>query len=320
MKSKTEHFGFLCLDKPGGMTSHDVVAKARRRLGVKQIGHAGTLDPMATGVMVLAIGKATRLLRFLRDDKTYEAKILLGRSTDTDDIEGALLEEAPLPDNLSREGAEAQLNAFRGKIEQLPPLYSAIHVNGERLYDLARTGKVSPDELSQYVKKRSVEIFELKLVNWEPPYLDVMVHCSAGTYIRSIARDLGQALGSGACLAALRRTGSGNFPIDACLELESFIKNKESPPLLDVKEHLGLPRIVLEEEASLRFRRGQKVELQVGPELATSETENLATPQDTANFALILDTRQEPLGVAAIEKALAETIFIKPEVVLVGQH
>ncbi|MBI5175475.1 MAG: tRNA pseudouridine(55) synthase TruB [Candidatus Melainabacteria bacterium] len=320
MKSKTEHFGFLCLDKPGGMTSHDVVAKARRRLGVKQIGHAGTLDPMATGVMVLAIGKATRLLRFLRDDKTYEAKILLGRSTDTDDIEGALLDEAPLPENLSREIVEAQLEAFRGKIDQLPPLYSAIHVNGERLYDLARTGKVSPDELAQYVKKRSVEIFNLKLVNCEPPYLDVTVHCSAGTYIRSIARDLGQALGSGACLAALRRTGSGKFPIAACLELETFMQSKELPPLLDVKEHLGLPRLVLAEEAGIRFRRGQKVELQAGTDLATSETENLSTPKDTANFALILDNNQEPLGVAAIENAFAETIFIKPEVVLVGQH
>lgn len=302
------------------MTSHDVVAKARRRLGVKQIGHAGTLDPMATGVMVLAIGKATRLLRFLRDDKTYEARILLGHCTDTDDIEGALLDQAPLPGNLSREIIEAHLDAFRGQIEQMPPLYSAVHVNGERLYDLARSGKISTDELAQYVKKRSVTIFSLTLQNYEPPYLDVTVHCSAGTYIRSIARDLGQALGCGACLAALRRTGSGRFPITACLELEGFMQNKETPKLLDVNEHLGLPPLVLEEEAGIRFRRGQKVEIERSKLLIGSEIEELAAPVDKADFTLILDSNRQPLGVAAIERASGDTVFIKPEVVLVGQH
>ncbi len=302
------------------MTSHDVVAKARRRLGVKQIGHAGTLDPMATGVMVLAIGKATRLLRFLRDDKTYEARILLGHCTDTDDIEGALLDQAPLPDNLSREIIEAHLDAFRGQIEQMPPLYSAVHVNGERLYDLARSGKISPDELAHYVKKRSVTIFSLTLKNYEPPYLDVTVHCSAGTYIRSIARDLGQALGCGACLAALRRTGSGRFPITACLELEAFMQSRENPTLLNVNEHLGLPPLVLEEEAGMRFRRGQKVEIERSRILMGAETESLAAPDPKADFTLILDSNRQPLGVAAIERANDDTVFIKPEVVLVGQH
>ncbi|WP_342000588.1 tRNA pseudouridine(55) synthase TruB [Microbacterium sp. LWH7-1.2] len=209
--------GILLVDKPGGITSHDVVARARRALGTRKIGHAGTLDPMATGLLVLGVEGATRLLTFVVGlDKTYEATIRLGVATDTDDAEGQTVSAT---DASSLDSAEiaAGIAALTGRISQVPSTYSAIKVDGRRAYDLARAGE------DVQLKAREVVVSRVDvLAERRPPTdpgtagvvdLDVVVDCSSGTYIRSLARDLGAALGVGGHLTALRRTRIGPFDV-----------------------------------------------------------------------------------------------------------
>ncbi|MBS1996053.1 MAG: tRNA pseudouridine(55) synthase TruB [Cyanobacteria bacterium SZAS LIN-2] len=249
---------FLNIDKPQGITSHDVVHRVRKLMGIKQVGHAGTLDPMATGVMVVALGKATRLLRFLADDKTYLATIQLGLVTDTDDIEGKVLEDKSSQAAAAAPSAEtvaAALTAFRGDIAQIPPYYSAIHVDGKRLYEMARAGMAPPE-----LKPRPVTIHTLDLVAYEPPFLTVRVHCSKGTYIRSIARDLGNALGLGGTLSALRRETSGRFNLSQAQELEQ-LQHGAAPKTVAVEEALALPAFNLSAELAKRLSMGQKIAL-----------------------------------------------------------
>ena len=214
--------GFLNVNKPSGLTAHDVVNRLRKLAGIKQIGHAGTLDPMASGVLPVAIGRACRLLRFLPDDKVYLASILFGRKTDTDDIEGKIIATSchlPASPDISTALAD-----FVGDIEQVPPLYSAIHVEGKRLYELARQGKTPA-----FLPVRKVHIYSIEEIDYrrdtvsvpeaascpssctDTPgtLLELRIHCASGTYIRSIARDLGDRLGSAACLAALKRESHG---------------------------------------------------------------------------------------------------------------
>ncbi|MCZ7572032.1 MAG: tRNA pseudouridine(55) synthase TruB [Ardenticatenaceae bacterium] len=198
----------MIVDKPAGLTSHDVVARVRHLAGTRKVGHAGTLDPPATGVLVLALGKATRLLEYLSGhDKQYLATITLGSVTTTYDAEGEIVTTlvGPLP---NRATVERALASFRGQIAQVPPIYSAIKQGGEALYAKARRGEtVSAPPL------REVTIYELDLLRYEPPTLDIRVRCSKGTYVRSLAHDLGRALGTGAFLAALRREASGPFTL-----------------------------------------------------------------------------------------------------------
>lgn len=197
-------FGLLNLYKPSGPTSHDIVARVRRGTRVKQIGHAGTLDPLATGVLVLCVGAATRLSEYVMGSpKTYRATIHFGVQTETYDAEGAVIARDPRP--IHESAIRAALPAFTGPIEQLPPLYSAIKQGGRRLYDLARSG------ISVERKPRPVTIYALELLSWDPPLATLEVVCSPGTYIRSLAHDLGCAVGVGAHLAALERTASGHF-------------------------------------------------------------------------------------------------------------
>lgn len=197
-------FGFLNIDKPTGMTSHDVVAAVRRGTGVKKVGHAGTLDPMATGVLVVCLGPATRLSEYaMHHDKTYQATVRLGIQTDTYDAEGQVVARDPRP--VSRDQVEAVLPRFRGAIQQVPPMYSAIKKGGKKLYELARAGQEVEREA------RPVTIRRLELLAWDYPHFILEVECSAGTYIRSLAHDIGQTLEVGAHLAALRRTRSGTF-------------------------------------------------------------------------------------------------------------
>ncbi len=198
--------GLLVLDKPKGWTSHDVVERARRLTRIRRIGHAGTLDPLATGVLVLLVGPATRLAEFLLGhDKRYRAVIRLGIRTDTDDAEGRILSERPV--EVSREAFEETLRAFVGEILQIPPAFAAIQQGGERLYEKARRGEpVAPPP-------RRVRITEIRLIEWDPPWATVEVACSAGTYIRALARDIGEQLGCGAHLADLRRLASGPFTL-----------------------------------------------------------------------------------------------------------
>lgn len=206
--------GVLNIDKPPGVTSHDIVTQVRRTLGERRIGHAGTLDPLATGVLIVCVGPAVRLSEFLMaSSKTYIAEVHLGRVTTTDDREGAITAEIPV-DHLRAEQISAALRPFTGDIEQIPPDYSAVKQGGKKLYQLARTGRAVE------AAPRSVRIDALRLLNWSPPLARLEVICGPGTYIRSLARDLGTALGVGGSLAELRRTVSGVFHADDGLKGE----------------------------------------------------------------------------------------------------
>jgi len=204
-------FGFLNINKPAGMTSHDVVALLRRELRLRKLGHAGTLDPMATGVLVLCVGPATRLSEYvMRSVKRYRAELLAGVSTDSYDAEGEIVARRDAG-GLTRAGVAAALGQFRGEITQLPPMYSAVRQDGRRLYELARAGQ------SVARRPRRVCVPELALVDWAPPRFTLELACSAGTYVRSLAQDLGEALGTGAHLVALTRTASGPFRLEDAL-------------------------------------------------------------------------------------------------------
>ncbi len=210
--------GLVVVDKPAGCTSHDVVGRLRRIYGQRRIGHAGTLDPDATGVLVVALGRATRLLRFVQDSgKTYEGVIAFGVATDTLDAAGAILERRAMP--VSRDDVERAMPRFRGTIEQVPPMVSAIKMGGRKLYELAREG------LDVDRPPRSVRIDRFELLDFEPgsfPRATVVVECGTGTYIRSLAADLGAALGGPAHLASLRRTRVASFGLAEAATLEQI--------------------------------------------------------------------------------------------------
>ena len=218
--------GILIIDKPAGITSHDVVARCRRILRTKRIGHTGTLDPFATGVMVILVGKATRLAQFLdKDAKEYEAEVRLGFETDTGDRTGELRVTNKELRDVSAGEIEDVLKDFRGEITQTPPMYSAKKIDGKKLYELARQGV----EIERKASK--VNIYELKMISGElrenideagnrTLSSDLRVSCSAGTYIRTLAEDIGKKLKTGAHLAELRRTKAGKFPIENAITLE----------------------------------------------------------------------------------------------------
>lgn len=208
--------GLLNVCKARGYTSHDVVAVVRRALGTRRVGHAGTLDPLAEGVLPICVGRYTRLVDQLADtDKGYYAEVRLGARTATDDAEGEIVEERPVP-SLTPEVLASVLDAFRGPIIQVPPAFSAIKVAGRRAYDLARRGDAPA------LVGRPVTIHRLDVVAWEPPCLTLLVACSKGTYIRSIARDLGEALGCGAHLTRLVRLWVGSFGLETAVSLEEI--------------------------------------------------------------------------------------------------
>lgn len=218
-KPSADTFGLINLLKPPGMTAHDVVAAMRRRLGTKKVGHAGTLDPVACGVLPVAVGGATRLLPYLESGKEYLAEIQFGVATSTADAEGEVLEAVDCA--LDAADLEAVLPAFRGTIQQRPPMVSAVHYQGKRLYELARAGVVVED-----IPLREVKISELELLRWYAgarPRALVRVACTAGTYIRSLAVDLGAALGVPASLSYLLRTRAGSFRIETAVTLDDAI-------------------------------------------------------------------------------------------------
>ncbi|MDE3230047.1 MAG: tRNA pseudouridine(55) synthase TruB [Chloroflexota bacterium] len=214
--------GIFVIDKGEGLTSHDVVARVRRLARQKRVGHAGTLDPAATGVLPVLLGQATRVAEYLSGSgKAYHAVVRFGVETTTYDREGEVTREAPI-DGLTLERITAALPAFLGEQEQLPPIYSAIKRGGRPLYALARAGEAVT------VEPRRVRIDALRIIAWEPPDLTLDVECGKGTYIRSLAHDLGQRLGPGAYLAALRRTRSGPFTLDQTITLEALERALES--------------------------------------------------------------------------------------------
>ncbi len=258
--------GILIVDKPQGLTSHDVVAVVRRAAKTGKVGHAGTLDPMATGVLVVAIGVATRTLEYLTaHDKRYTATVRLGQNTTTYDAEGEVTfaYEGELPDFSAIENAVA---SQRGKIAQIPPIFSAIKQDGEPLYAKARRGEAVE------VAAREVTIHQLDIVQWSPPELTMDVHCSKGTYIRSIAYDIGAALGVGGHLTTLRRTASGAFTAAQAHSLEEI---RAATPetvaewLLPVGSGLeGLPALLVSPADILALGQGKSLPATEGQSIA----------------------------------------------------
>ncbi len=254
--------------KPIGPTSHDVVGLIRRLAATKRVGHGGTLDPFASGVLPVFLGRATRLVEYhLGDRKRYRATVCFGASSTTDDLEGALTPAAgPAPD---RATVEAALAGFRGPIEQRPPAYSAIKVAGRRAYALARAGE------SVELAPRAVTIHAIEVVAWDDttagePIAIVEVECSAGTYVRSLARDLGAAVGSAAYLGALTRTASGPFELAAATDLDAIRSAASHGPeaiarlLLPVDAGLDLPTVAVPDAALVAIGRGQPIGVPTG--------------------------------------------------------
>ncbi|CAK6688356.1 MAG: tRNA pseudouridine(55) synthase TruB [Cyanobium sp. MAG_102] len=225
--------GFLVLDKAAGLTSHACVARVRRAYKLKRVGHGGTLDPAVTGVLPIALGPATRLLPYLEGDKTYRGVVQLGLRTVSDDLEGEVLASFAVP-ALEAADLEAALASFRGPIQQVPPQVSAVHVKGQRAYALVRQG----EQLE--LAPRAVTIQRLELLGWDgaTARLELLVRCSAGTYIRSLARDLGEALGCGGALAQLRRSEALGFGLEQAVPLEA-LDQAPLPPLLNPLAALG---------------------------------------------------------------------------------
>jgi tRNA pseudouridine55 synthase len=251
--------GILNLNKPQGPTSHDVVNRVRALTGVRRVGHAGTLDPLATGVLLVCIGRATRVTEYLMvGRKVYRAHVLMGVTTDTYDAEGQVVAEAPV--ETSRVQIEATLTRFRGTIAQVPPMYSALKHKGTPLHRLARRGREVIRE------PRQVEIFQLRLTEWEPPEFTLEVICSPGTYVRALAHDIGQALGCGAHLTGLIRLASGGFCLEEAVTLEAFAQAAAGdrwPNLLHPIDAAltHFPALRLDAEAARRLCSGQAISL-----------------------------------------------------------
>lgn len=247
--------GFLVVDKPSGITSHDVVARVRKATGVRKVGHAGTLDPMATGVVVVAIGRVTRLIRYIQDlPKEYEAVAAFGIATDSLDADGAVLEREPM--DITASDVEAVLPRFRGRIQQLPPMVSALKVGGERLYEIARRGETVEREA------RPVEVYELELTEFVPgPYPEVglRVVCGKGTYVRSLADDIAQALGGRAHLTSLRRLRVGSLGLDRAVPGDEL--GEWEAALISPAEALGdLDRVTVDEAQAAAISNGARFE------------------------------------------------------------
>ena len=212
--------GIVIVDKPQDWTSQDVVSKLRGVFQTRRIGHGGTLDPMATGVLPVFVGRGTRGVEFFEHaEKTYEATLQLGIATDTEDITGTVLEEKPV--TVTKEQFAAVLENFRGEIQQIPPMYSALKINGQKLCDLARKGR----EVER--QPRTITIHALDLLDFSGTQAKLRVHCSKGTYIRTLCKDIGEALGCGGCMAALRRVTAGAYAIEEAIPLADLIASED---------------------------------------------------------------------------------------------
>ncbi len=252
--------GVLVLDKPKGLTSHDVVDEVRRLTGERRVGHAGTLDPLATGVLVVCLGPTTRLAEYLAEgQKSYRATIHLGITTETYDAEGRVVEERPW-EHVTRQMFEEALVQFRGVIWQVPPMYAALKRDGQPLYRLARRGV----EVER--APRQVRIDDLRLLAWQPPRVTLELRCSKGTYVRSLAHELGQRLGVGAHLADLVRLAVGPFRLESAVPLERLralcAAGEWRTVLLSMESAVAhLPRLTLEADAARRLALGQALAL-----------------------------------------------------------
>ena len=261
--------GIVIIDKPATWTSQDVVSKLRGVLRTKRIGHGGTLDPMATGVLPVFVGRATRGVEFFEHaQKTYEAVLRLGITTDTEDMTGTVLEEKQVA--VTREQLDAVLVQFRGEIQQIPPMYSALKVNGQKLCDLARKGK----EVER--KPRNITIFSLECLDFDGNTARLRVECSKGTYIRTLCKDIGVALGCGGCMESLRRTAAGAYTIEQAVPLQTLVESDDPEQYLLPVDSMFTqhPKVVLTDKQELRCRNGNafSVAMEAGTYRAYSQS------------------------------------------------
>ena len=243
--------GIVIVDKPQGWTSQDVTARLRRVFNTRRIGHGGTLDPMATGVLPVFVDRATRGVEFFEHaEKTYETVLRLGITTDTEDITGTMLTKAPV--SVTQEQVEAVLENFRGEIMQVPPMYSALKVGGQKLCDLARKGK----EVER--QPRPITIHELTLLGMEEDEIRLRVRCSKGTYIRTLCKDIGEALGCGGCMAALRRVSAGEYTIEEAVPLQDLLDSEDPGKYLRTVDTMfrNYPSVTLTPNQEKRCRNG----------------------------------------------------------------
>ena len=261
--------GIVIIDKPEGWTSQDVVSKLRGALHTKRIGHGGTLDPMATGVLPVFVGRGTRGVEFFEHaEKTYEAELRFGITTDTEDITGEILTEKPV--NITREELEKALGSFRGQIQQVPPMYSALKINGQKLCDLARKGK----EVER--KSRTITIFALDLLDFDGTTAKLRVRCSKGTYIRTLCKDIGENLGCGGCMANLRRVAAGAYTIEEAVSLSELVEAEDKEKYLRPVDTMftAYPAVTLTPNQEKRCRNGNSftIDLAEGTYRAYSQT------------------------------------------------
>lgn len=243
--------GIVIVDKPAGWTSQDVTARLRRVFGTRRIGHGGTLDPMATGVLPVFVGRATRGVEFFEHaEKTYETELLLGIATDTEDVTGTVLARQPV--SAAPEQVDEALARFRGEILQVPPMYSALKVNGQKLCDLARKGRQVERQ------PRPITIHELTLLSREGDVLRLRVRCSKGTYIRTLCKDIGEALGCGGCMRSLRRVQAGEYTISEAVPLQTLLDAQAPETYLRGVDTMfrNFPRVTLTANQETRCRNG----------------------------------------------------------------
>ena len=250
--------GFLNINKPTNHTSHDIVAILRKSLDIKKIGHSGTLDPFATGVLIVGINEATKLFEYLPSDKAYLAEITFGIETDTDDITGKIIKkqnDVPTLNEITK-----KLELFKGKIKQTPPIYSAVKINGKRAYSLARKNNISLEDL----KEREVEIYSIEIISYDltGKSIKLKIHCSSGTYIRSIARDLGKSLNSCAVLSSLKRIKIGDFfSLEQSIDPKSLTKSNFLTYLIPPSKVISLEQIHLEQPQISDIFHGKSVKI-----------------------------------------------------------
>lgn len=280
-----EASGFLNINKSTGYTSHDIVSTLRKSLGIKKIGHSGTLDPFATGVLVIGINKCTRLFEYLKSDKEYISEITFGMQTNTDDITGEVIETNGLLPAI--EEIEFELTKFKGKIKQKPPIYSAIKINGRRAHNLARDNKITLEE----IKEREVEIFSISFISFEGNKLKLKIHCSSGTYIRSIARDLGLNLKTFATLSGLQRTCAGDFKIKDSVSVLEINKENLSKYLIEPSDFLSLEKVKLDNKGIQSISMGKSVRI--------NNHEN-----DSKDLIQIVSNTNEIIGIGKINNGI----------------
>jgi tRNA pseudouridine55 synthase len=299
--------GFINLQKLPNWTSHDCVAKVRRILNMKKVGHGGTLDPAAVGVLPIAIGKATRLLQYLPGGKGYRAIIRFGVQTTTDDLAGKIVYSEPVP-NLKIEQIKAAIPEFIGEVLQTPPMYSAIQVNGQRLYKLAREGKVVE------VPTRTVNIAGIEILNWTSgdfPELEVQIVCGGGTYIRSIAHDLGVRLGTQGVLAFLERNASCGFQLSESITLEELERQQQAGIFEPISADRGLahlPTVTLGDAELIKFW-GQ------GKRLPLNQVTLTPTDSKLSGFVKVMG-EERCLGVGEIQQIEGEYLLVSQTVLL----